>query len=255
MLLSELRMLDASGFSTTDTTSIDTVATNLIRIRVPIAVGILCSYAASAGNVRIALLPVDSLLWANSARDVAHGGFSGYAWRDAGPAAHYHFVDGRQPTDITDTSATALADCTAATIGAPASGRYLQIAPGIDTTGARIKPRIGTPVYLYQTIRYAFANSVAIAGTTALWRTVVRTGDTEELAAPFTNTAQFRWFFKNNSGVSVVTAPTNASPNRLVDIRGFELILNGISERVAQGASAQSTAYVSTAVFFKNRVD
>ncbi|MDQ6831408.1 MAG: prepilin-type N-terminal cleavage/methylation domain-containing protein [Gemmatimonadota bacterium] len=250
LLLSELRMLDASGLSSSDTVSVSDVQTDRITVRVPFAFGIVCSNTGAGGSIRIAVLPVDSLLWATTAIDAGNGGFSGYAWRDNGASAAYHFVDGLVPANITDNSAAALGDCGVATIGIAANGRFVDIQPGATTGGGLRTPRVGTPIYLYQMVRYSFSASAVIPGTLALWRTVMRTGTAEEVAAPFAATAQFKWFVKTNSG-----APTTAVPDTLANIRGFELMLPGMSERVAEGASTQATAAVSTSVYFKNRID
>jgi len=44
-------------------------------------------------------------------------------------------------------------------------------------------------------------------------------------------------------------------PGTMGDIRGFELVLDGMSERAPQGSATYKTANVRTAVFFENRPD
>jgi hypothetical protein len=46
-----------------------------------------------------------------------------------------------------------------------------------------------------------------------------------------------------------------AVPGTLGDIRGLELVLDGMSERAPQGSATYKTANVRTAVFFENRPD
>src|SRR5205814_8677845 len=82
-------------------------------------------------------------------------------------------------------------------------------------------------------------------------RTVIMpngTTTTEELAAPFASTASFG-FYTINSQTPSTTAPAN-----LTTLRGFELHLDGMSERTPSGKTVRATAPFTTAVFFKNRV-
>jgi len=54
---------------------------------------------------------------------------------------------------------------------------------------------LGTPVFLYSKIHYEFKASVAVPGKLGLWRTTMAPngGETsEELVAPFANTASWR---------------------------------------------------------------
>jgi hypothetical protein len=46
-----------------------------------------------------------------------------------------------------------------------------------------------------------------------------------------------------------------AVPANLGDIRGLELVLDGMSEQTPGGSSAPKTASVRTTVFFENRPD
>ncbi|MEP6690376.1 MAG: prepilin-type N-terminal cleavage/methylation domain-containing protein [Gemmatimonadaceae bacterium] len=242
MLLSELRMLDASGATAVDTVGVDSLRTGDVYLRVPFAFGIVCDNTGGA-QLSISILPVDSLLYDDAVKP-ASGGFVGFAFRDS-VSGRYHYVERSTMPVITNAGGT---QCAAVNIGAATQGRYVQITPGVPVGG--MMPGAGAPVYLYQRIRYRFAASTSIPGTVALWRTIVRTGADEEIAAPFDGTAQFRWFMKDNSAV-----PTTVAPASLADVRGLELLLNGISARIAEGAAAPASAPVSTSVFFKNRLD
>jgi hypothetical protein len=44
-------------------------------------------------------------------------------------------------------------------------------------------------------------------------------------------------------------------PADLTTVRGFELILNGSSDRAPIGSAAPKTANLTTSVFFENRPD
>jgi type II secretory pathway pseudopilin PulG len=249
MLMSELRLIDASDTTglAADTVGIESLSTTTVQVRVPFAFGVLCANQTGTAAY-VSLLPVDSLAFAQ-ATDPSTGGFVGYAWRDTASASgRYHFVESGSLMTVSAPDATAATQCATAGIGSAANGTYAAIATAIPS-GA-FAPVPGTPIYLYQRIRYSIAPSVAISGTYALWRAIVRTGTNEEIAAPFASTAQFRWYDKSNSGVSTTTAPT-----ALANVRGIEVLLPGESERIAEGSSARTLAQVATSVFFKNRID
>src|SRR5207245_9543468 len=76
---------------------------------------------------------------------------------------------------------------------------------------------VGTPVFLVQRVTYEFKSSVALPGRVALWRTIVQTGQTDEMVAPFDTTATFRFF-----AAGVHTAQARV-PNPLINLRGLQL--------------------------------
>ncbi len=249
MLLNEWRMLNVTGLAANDTVDVDSVSTTELWLRVPFASGLMCANSGGGpGAVYLSMLPVDSLSYAQ-ATDAANGGFVGYGWRDAAGGGQYHYVELASMPTAASTSAAAT-QCLGASIAAAANGAYLEIRPGITVGGTLLTPVVGTPVYLYQRLRYRFAPSVAIPGATALWRDVVRTSAGEEIAAPLASGSQFAWYLKTNSGVATTTAPAV-----LASIAGFAITLNGVSERVAEGAAAPASANVSTSVYFRNRMD
>ena len=109
-------------------------------------------------------------------------------------------------------------------------------------------PSRGSIVYLYRDIRYEFKASVAIPGRTALWRTRVSGDATEELVAPFDATARVNFY-------NLDVVPAQSAVPALVNMRGLELLLNGMSERTPSGSAAPKTANMTTSVFFENRPD
>jgi hypothetical protein len=112
---------------------------------------------------------------------------------------------------------------------------------------------LGTPVFLYNKIRYEMKASTAVPGKLGLYRTIITPGGaqtSEELVAPFANTAGWKFFAVNGGSVAQVSPPAN-----LADLRGLELHLDGISENVAPGLVANESAPFTTAVFFKNRTN
>ena len=109
-------------------------------------------------------------------------------------------------------------------------------------------PKKGEIIFLYRRIRYEFKNSTAIPGRTGLFRTTVTGNVEEELATPFANTARVNFYNLNNM-------PAQAAVPALGNIRGLELVLDGMSERAPGGSAAPKTANVRTSVFFENRPD
>ena len=206
-------------------------------INVPYAFGIIC---LSTGTVHtVALLPVDSSMYAAS-------GFTGFAVRDK--AGIYTYQTAGTSINVAATPA----NCTGGAFpilnlpainGSPA-GQIIEL-----HSGAIPIPDPGSIVFLFRRIRYEFKNSVALPGRTGLFRTMVNGGATEEIATPFDNTARVN-FFVLNSAVAQAAVPAV-----LGNIRGLELVLNGMSERTPGGSSAPKTANVTTSVFFENRPD
>ncbi len=125
-----------------------------------------------------------------------------------------------------------------------ANAKVIKLAPQLSDTAS-----VGTPVFLYRTIQYRFKSSDAVPGTQGLFRTVMATGASEELSAPYDGSARFRFFV----GSSTVAQPN--PPNDLSTLRGLELVLNGMSERTPSGSMEKYKAPFTTAVFFKNRLD
>ena len=117
------------------------------------------------------------------------------------------------------------------------------------TPGAPFGTPAGSPVFLFQRIRYRFAPSSALPGRIGLWRTVVATGTAEELAAPFDATAAFR-FYRLDSDTSQAAAPSPLSTTR-----GIELRLAGASRATPYGAAGPKVVGLTTTIFFQNRLD
>lgn len=224
-VVSDLRMVEALGgvISASDTS---------ILARIPYAMGVVCSTVS--GNTHISLLPVDSAMFAAP-------GFSGYAWRTG--EGKYRYVETGPPTLSLSGS---ISVCNTALINSLTAqqAKIISISPALVDTAS-----VGTPVFLFRRVTYSFAPSVSVPGTRGLFRTVEGTGETEELAAPFENSAKFGFFVLSNQ----TSQP--GPPADLSTLRGIELVLNGMSEQIASGETAQAKAPFTTAVFFKNRLD
>jgi prepilin-type N-terminal cleavage/methylation domain-containing protein len=222
--LSDLRMVEATG-------GVVSATPTQVVLRVPYAMGVVC--ATLGGNeTLLAVWPVDSTVYANA-------GFSGYAWRDS--LGNYTYVE-----NGASTAADLPAPCVAANVNILTGGRVVNVKPNLPVMPATTL--VGTVIFLFQRITYEFKASTALPGRTALWRTVVGTGQTDELVAPFDTSAKFRFF--------VVGSDTAQStvPSPLTTMRGLELNFNSQSEHAPEGDAAVEANRVVTAVFFNNRV-
>ena len=222
--VSDLRMVEATG-------GVVSATATQITVRTPYAMGIVC--ANTGALTTLALFPVDSAVYAAA-------GFSGYAWRDSLGVVRYVEVG-------TSVGADLVSVCTAANVTVLTGGRVVAVTPPLPAALPAVTA-IGTPVFLLQRLTYEFKSSVALPGRTALWRTVVGTGQTDELVAPFDATAMFRFFVTGSD-----TAQAGV-PSPLTTMRGIELSLSGQSERAPEGGAAPKANQVVTAVFFNNQL-
>lgn len=223
-MVSDLRMIEATG-------GVLAASPTSLTVRVPFALGVVCG--TNNNSTAISILPVDSVVY-NAP------GFFGYAWRSATTGA-YTYVE--NPAAQTKNMGQNL--CNTAGITTLPNGLAARLTPVV--TGSSL----GTPIFLYRRLRYEFKASTAVPGKVGLYRTTIfpdLSETTEELVAPFSNTARYRFF--------VVTDNVNAYDNPpavLSDLRGIELHLDGMSERPVQGSISAESAPFTTAVFFKNR--
>jgi hypothetical protein len=222
--LSDLRMVEA-------TNGVVSATPTQLTVRVPYAMGIGCAQVPAATT--LALFPVDSTVFVNA-------GFSGYAWRDS--LGNYTYVDVGTAVGVGDPAA-----CAAANVTVLPTGRAVTVTPAAFPGTYPVLTLVGSPVLLFQRITYEFKASTAMAGRRALWRTVVATGQTDELVAPFDTSAKFRFFVVNSDTAQ------SAVPVPVTNIRGFELNFTSQSDHVPEGSGAVNTSRVVTAVFFNNR--
>jgi prepilin-type N-terminal cleavage/methylation domain-containing protein len=228
-VVSDFRMIEATG-------GVIAASSTSLTIRVPFAIGVMC--ASAAGTTVLSLLPVDSTTYANA-------GFYGYAWRNFQTGV-YSYVE--NPATETLGDAAAIAVCTGVNITTVTNGKVVRVTPTLP-----INAGLGTPVFLYSRIKYEFKASTAVPGKLGLYRTSIAPNgaeSSEELVAPFANTARWRFFTVNGGSVAQDAAPAN-----LADMRGLELHLDGISETIAAGLTTNESAPFTTAVFFKNRTN
>jgi prepilin-type N-terminal cleavage/methylation domain-containing protein len=228
-VVSDFRMIETTG-------GVIAATPTSLTLRIPFAIGVMC--ATSGGATHLSLLPVDSTTYANA-------GFYGYAWRNSSTGL-YTYVE--NPAAEGAGVATVCTNAPANIATVPNGGKVVAVTPVLPNGSG-----LGTPVFLYSKIRYEFKASTAIPGTIGLYRTSVApngTESTEELVAPFANTAGWKFFTLTGGTVPQVNAPANVA-----DIRGLELHLDGLSEGTAATKAAHETALFTTAVFFKNRTN
>lgn len=230
-LANDLRMVDPSW-------GIEAASATSVTVKVPYAMGVIC--ASTALLQTIELLPVDSVAFAMP-------GYSGYSSRASDGS--YTTYSGGTVTEIAVPS-TCSVTAGVTTITAPTSApNQKSRAVTIVTTGAPILT-VGTPVMLYRRTQFYFgtSNQNGLSGRTALWRNYLDSGSAAvELAAPFSNTAAFRFF-----NLSATTSQT-AVPSPLSNIKGFELYLPGQSDNSTRQKGAPEQANLTTAVFLVNR--
>ena len=224
-VISDFRMIEATG-------AIIAATPTTLDVRIPYAIGVEC--ADNNGRTHITLLPVDSTTYANST-------FYGYAWRSSTTGA-YTYVEAGATVQAGDQNV-----CTNVRITSVPGGQVVSLTPTLPVSAG-----LGTPTFLYERVKYELKASVAVPGKLGLWRTLVRPNGnlTEELVAPFANTAKWR-FYTLQSGANAQDNP----PASLSDIRGLELHLDGLSEYAVAGQSTSESAPFTTAVFFKNRTN
>ncbi len=230
-VVSDFRMIEATG-------GVVAATSTSLTIRIPFAIGVVCKNDALGTGTVLSLLPVDSTTYANA-------GFYGYAWRNFLTGA-YAYVE--NPATEIDAGAAGVAVCAGVNITSVPFGKVVLITPPTPAGAG-----LGAPVFLYSKIRYDFKASTAVPGKVGLFRTNITPGgaeSTEELVAPFANTAGWKFFAVNGGSVAQVNPPAD-----LADLRGLELHLDGVSENIAPGQITNEKAPFTTAVFFKNRTN
>jgi prepilin-type N-terminal cleavage/methylation domain-containing protein len=230
-VVSDFRMIEATG-------GVVAASSTSLTLRIPFAIGVMCANSGAPLVTQISILPVDSTTYANAK-------FYGYAWRNFTTGVYTYVEAGA--TEANGVAAT----CTAQNVSTVPGGRVVQVSPALPT--GLNQAGLGTPVFLYSKIRYEFKASAAIPGKLGLYRTSIAPNgaeQSEELVAPFANTASWKFYTVNGGSLAQAAPPAN-----LADIRGLELHLDGLSETVAATHMTAESAPFTTAVFFKNRTN
>ncbi len=220
LLETELRSAEPAGViaPTNDST---------LTVREPYAFGLVC---AISGGTTIALLPSGEL-----PSTLVVDGRAGWAWRNATGGYVY------EPTTLLGTGSAS--NCSAANIVplTAVGGRIVTTAaPGAGT------PALGAIAFLYREITYSLRASTTAPGKRALFRAIPGEAP-EELAAPFGETARFRWHILSDP-VARDTVPTDFE-----DLRGVQFVLPGESRRIVQMTGQVARTPFTTSIFFQNR--
>jgi prepilin-type N-terminal cleavage/methylation domain-containing protein len=243
-LLSDLRVVEAGGG-----VAAAAAGGQDFTVRVPYAFGIICNVPVGNSSAIVSMLPVDAQMFNAT-------GHTGFAIRKTSDGVYTYYTSQAAPAtanggQVNTCTGPALPDQPIAVgnqvalNGSPA-GQTLLLT---STAAFNPVPQKGEIIFLYRSIRYQFKNSTALPGRTGLFRTPVSNAAAEEeLATPFANTARVNFYNLN-------TTPAQAAVPALGNIRGFELILDGMSDRAPGGSPAPKTANMRTSVFFENRPD
>jgi len=228
VLATDLRMVSDSGLVA--------AAPDSVTVRIPYAFGVACGQVS--GKVTVSLLPSDSAIYLGATA-------SGYAWRDT--TGKFVFV---QPATV---SSSVTSNCTSTLITNPpittlsATGwTALAVALPNDTRRTPPGPPQGSLVYLYQLVRYAFAPSGQLSGRVGLWRTLVSTGQRDELVAPFDTSASFQFL------VGSRLTPRTTPPAVLDSVLGLRMVLVAASEAAPEGRTKPETFTITANVVFQN---
>jgi hypothetical protein len=211
-----------------------------IRVRVPYQFGLVCS--STAALLTASMLPVDSAV-------VGMAEYGGYAWRNPANGL-YTYVAPPAPTSLNAPAASLTpANCTGTALGEAnintvsvngRNGRMVDLTPGDALAGAT------NAIFYWQRVSYSFQSSPSFPGKFALFRQV-GTRQPEELMGPFDTNARFRtyWVGDDTSRTVIATADTTR-------IKGLDIVLSGVSQKIPAGQSGPAKSKIVSSVFFKN---
>ncbi|MDX2184041.1 MAG: prepilin-type N-terminal cleavage/methylation domain-containing protein [Gemmatimonadaceae bacterium] len=231
LLQSELRMIEVRrDLSSSITTANDSV----LEFRMPMAVGVLCD--ATTALVQ----PYDSTRQTMSGLGATQ--FSGYAVRQLTWAYEYREVGVSGWLTMPGPSLA----CSAPPRFNQLPGHQIATFPLFPVPGYTASQK-GTPIVLWNRLRYRFAGSTTFTGRRALYRVMQGPGaaDSIEFLAPLDTGARFRYFDIGDVDAPRVTPPT------LLRIVGVQVTIPGMSQsRVAN--RPPETTRLAASVFFRN---
>jgi prepilin-type N-terminal cleavage/methylation domain-containing protein len=232
IMTTDLRMTQDNG----GVTYLDATNNRRVDVRVPIGFGVVCTVGAS--TVVMALAPVDSFQYSSMK-------FGGYAIRNATTGIYSYVAGGT-------ISSAGSGQCH----GGPAvyadtvtmGGRQGAV---VQVTGAVPAGTVaGSMAMIWQTVRYSFDTSKVFSNRAGLFRIVTgsTTADTNELIAPFSWTARFKYYTTMNpKDTAKSTTPTDYNT-----VRGLQIYLAAEASDTVQGRTGPKKSPLTTAVFFKN---
>ncbi len=219
LLFTDLRRVETDS-------SVILATPSVINVRLPYWTGISCGTDAGLSGTHISMPPIDSLT-------LADAGYTGYGWIDTNGDPHF-----RAGSNFGAGDPTVCAGRNVAVVAHPRA-RVMKVTPAI--LGA---PE-GTPVFVWQDVMYWFGSSISVPGQRGLFRTITTKVATEEIAAPFDNTAAFAYYVPGSG--TPVSNPAPGTP-----IVGIDLDLIGLNERNITNGRTQRAPF-ETALYFKNR--
>jgi prepilin-type N-terminal cleavage/methylation domain-containing protein len=232
ILITDLRMTQDYG----GVTAVDATNNRSIDARVPIGFGVVC--VVGAGGVVMALAPVDSFQYASMK-------FGGYAVRDA-TTGIYSYVPGGSISSADPSNCHGGPKIYADTVTMGGrQGKVVQVTGTVPTGTVA-----GSMAMIWQTVRYQFDTSKVYAKRAGLFRIVTSASppDTNELVAPFSWTARFKYYTTMNpKDTAKATAPAD-----LNTIRGIQIYLAAEAGDTVPGRTGPKKSPLTTAVFFKN---
>ena len=112
----------------------------------------------------------------------------------------------------------------------------------------------GSMAMIWQTVRYSFDSSKVFPGRAGLYRIVTgsASADTNELTAPFSWDARFKYYTTMTRSPSVDDSPKSAAPADLNTVRGLQIYLAAEASDTVPGYAGPKKSPTTTAVFFKN---
>lgn len=236
IMITDLRMTQDNG----GLTYVDATNHRRVDVRVPVGIGIVCTVSGS--DLIMALTPVDSF-------QLASIKFGGYAVRN-GTTGIYTYVQGgaMSSADVNQCHGNGVYADTV-----PIGGRTGKV---VQVSGAPPAGTVrGSMAMVWQTVRYSFDSSKAFPGRAGLYRIVTgsTSADTNELVAPFSWNARFKYYTTmSRSGSTVDDAARTSSPADLNTVRGLQIYLAAEASDTVPGYTGPKKSPLTTAVFFKN---
>jgi len=232
ILITDLRMTQDNG----GVTALDATNNRSVDVRVPIAFGVVCSTAGS--SLIMAMAPVDSFQYASMK-------FGGYAVRNATTGIYSYVPGGTISTaDVSNCHGGPKIYADTITMGGR-QGKVVQV-----TGTVPIGTVAGSMAMIWQSVRYVFDSSKVYPNRLGLWRIVTSASppDSNELIAPFSSTARFKYYTTMNpKDTAKSTTPTD-----LTTIRGLQIYLAAEAGDTVPGRTGPKKSPLTTAVFFKN---
>lgn len=240
VLLADLRMVETSrnAAGTVASSGITAASSTSLTANVRYANGIVCN---NAGGVHwVIWSPYDWRTMAPSQAD-AEPTAPGIAYRNADGTFTYVAPGAASVSSVPGI----LANC-APRFRQPTSVSGAAIGALTSVSGLPVTLAIGTPVFRYFPVTYAFAASGMVPGARGLYRRV-GSAAAEEIAAPFGAGAGFAYFSLTDD------VPSATVPSPLSSIAGIQFRLTGRSTADARATAQKVQVDLRPSVFFLNR--